>query len=161
METLRQIREADRRTEEMAQKKEEMIAQRRRAALEVHILQCYSTDNPTEYTWNHTRETHLRSAFFFVPFSECLGKEVIFKYIFGNFAAQSAQERLEISATIGVYLSDSTQSRVTLGGASGGKRYTNSGTLYYPTSGYNRVEFAPATLKEHVISQAETLAAKI
>lgn len=35
LETLRQIKEADRRTEEMATRKEEMINQRRRAALEV------------------------------------------------------------------------------------------------------------------------------
>lgn len=35
LETLRQIKEADRRTEEMATRKEEMIAQRRKAALEV------------------------------------------------------------------------------------------------------------------------------
>lgn len=35
LETLRQIKEADRRTEEMAARKEEMINQRRKAALEV------------------------------------------------------------------------------------------------------------------------------
>lgn len=35
LETLRQIEEADRRTEEMTAKKEEMINQRRKAALEV------------------------------------------------------------------------------------------------------------------------------
>lgn len=39
LETLRQIKEADRRTEEMATRKEEMINQRRRAALEVSIRQ--------------------------------------------------------------------------------------------------------------------------
>lgn len=44
LETLRQIKEADRRTEEMAARKEEMINQRRRAALEVLSspgLACY------------------------------------------------------------------------------------------------------------------------
>ncbi|CAN0548472.1 unnamed protein product, partial [Ectocarpus sp. 12 AP-2014] len=37
LETLRQIKEADRRTEEMATRKEEMINQRRRAALEAKM----------------------------------------------------------------------------------------------------------------------------
>lgn len=47
LETLRQIKEADRRTEEMTQKKEEMIAQRRRAAVEVHTtVQYYSAGRP-------------------------------------------------------------------------------------------------------------------
>ncbi|CAN0297337.1 unnamed protein product, partial [Hapterophycus canaliculatus] len=37
LETLRQIKEADRRTEEMTARKEEMINQRRRAALEAKM----------------------------------------------------------------------------------------------------------------------------
>ena len=61
LETLRQIKEADRRTEEMTTRKEEMVAQRRKAATEVCMSRMKKVQTRTQTRRHANTRTTLAS----------------------------------------------------------------------------------------------------